>query len=287
MRYQNSIATITAALAICAQAPLLFSEADQLPRGIEKVSGDLYRFQHDEHFSLFLVTPDGIIATDPISKEVALWLKGELDRRFGLPVKYLIYSHHHPDHISGGEVFADTAVVVAQERAKIAIIENKVPTAIPQITFNDELTIHLGGKTVELTYVGRNHTDNSIVMRFPDEGVLFAVDFVPIKVLPWRDLRDSYFPDWIESLKRVEAMDFEILAPAHDELGNKADVRAVRHYMEDLHGDVSEALEEGQSLEEMKNTITLEAYKDWRRYDDFRTMNIEGVYRALSQNSRE
>ena len=287
MRYQNSIATIAAALAVCFQSSFLFSEADQPPRGIEKVSGDLYRFQNDEHFSVFLVTPDGIISTDPINKEVAEWLKVELDRRFGLPVKYLIYSHHHPDHISGGEVFADTAVVVAHERAKTAIIENSVPTAIPQITFSDELTIDLGGKTVELTYVGRNHTDNSIVMRFPDECVLFAVDFVPIKVLPWRSLRDSYFPDWIESLKRVEAMDFDLLAPAHDQLGNKADVRAIRHYMEDLYSDVSEALEDGQSLEEMKETITLEAYKDWRRYDDFRTMNIEGVYRALSQKSKE
>ncbi len=76
-------------------------------REITQVSGDLYRFRNQFHYSVFLVTPAGIIATDPINAEAAQGLKQELAKRFSQTVKYLIYSHDHADHISGGEVFAD------------------------------------------------------------------------------------------------------------------------------------------------------------------------------------
>ena len=81
-------------------------------RSIAQISGDLYRFQNNFHYSVFLVTPEGIIATDPINADGARWLKAELHKRFAQSVKYLIYSHDHVDHIAGGEVFADTAIVV-------------------------------------------------------------------------------------------------------------------------------------------------------------------------------
>ncbi len=163
--------------------------AQQAPeRSIIKITGDLYRFQNRFHYSVFLVTPAGIIATDPINADAARWLKGEIAKRFGLPVKYLILSHDHADHSSGGEVFADTALVIAHENAKKTIIGEKRPTAVPNITFSDRMTIELGGKRVELIYVGRNHSDNSIVMRFPAARALFAVDFVPVKTLAFRRL---------------------------------------------------------------------------------------------------
>ena len=253
-------------------------------RDITKIAGDLYRFQNNFHYSVFLVTPAGIIVTDPIDAEAAKWLKAELAQRFKQPIKYLIYSHDHRDHIAGGEVFADTATVVAHENAKAAIIGEKRPTAVPNVTFSDNLTIELGGKTVELLYVGRNHSDNSIVMRFPAERVLFAVDFIPVKGVAFRDFPDAYITDWIESLKRVEAMDFDVLAPGHGALGTKEDVRAYRGYMEDLHAAVLEATRAGKSVDEMKQTIKLDKYKDWFRNEEFLPLNIEGMYRRVNMH---
>src|SRR5215813_15430021 len=84
-------------------------------REITQIAGEVYRFRNNNHYSVFAVTPQGIIATDPINAEAAQWLKAELQKRFAKPVKYLIYSHDHADHISGGEVFADTAVVVGEQ----------------------------------------------------------------------------------------------------------------------------------------------------------------------------
>ncbi len=133
-------------------------------RHITKISGDLYRFQNNFHFSVFLVTKEGVIATDPINADAAKWLKQEINNQFDQPVKYLIYSHHHADHVSGGEVFAeDDATVIAHENAPAALKKDNVPTAMPSITFSEKMILELGGKKVELTYLGRNHSDNSIV----------------------------------------------------------------------------------------------------------------------------
>ena len=144
----------------------------------------------------------------------------------------------------------------------------------------------LGGKTVELIYVGRSHSDNSIVMLFSEERALFAVDIVTVKRLPYRILTDAYLPDWIDALKRVEAIDFDILVPGHGIVGVKADVADRRAYMEDLYAAVPAAARAGQSLEEMKQSITLEAYKDWGQYEAWLPLNIEGMYKQVSLHRR-
>jgi glyoxylase-like metal-dependent hydrolase (beta-lactamase superfamily II) len=259
-------------------------------REITQLAGDVYRFRNSNHYSVFAVTPQGIIATDPINAEAAQWLKAELQKRFARPVKYLIYSHDHADHIAGGEVFADTAVVVAHDNAKAAIVGERRPTAVPQVTFSDRLTLELGGTVVELSYVGRNHSDNAIVMRFPTERLLFAVDFIPVESVAFRDFPDAYIEDWIDSLKRVELMDFDVLVPGHGPLGRKDHVRQFREYMEELRGAVQKYAREGKSLEEMKQLITLPKYEKWAGYQHERPelrwfpMNIEGMYRHVQMH---
>lgn len=255
-------------------------------REITPIAGEVYRFRNNNHFSVFAVTQAGIIATDPINAEAAQWLKAELQKRFGKPVKYLIYSHDHADHISGGEVFADTAVIIAHDNAKTAIVGEKRPTAVPMVTFSDRLTIELGGTVLELTYVGRNHSDNSIVMRFPKERLLFAVDFIPVESVAFRDFPDAYMPDWLESLKRVEQMDFDILAPGHGPLGKREHVRMFRGYLEDLRGEVLQYVREGKSLEDMKQLIKLDKYAKWGGYEQMLPLNIEGMYRLVQMHRR-
>jgi len=262
-----------------------FAAAPAQPqREITPIKGDLYRFRNADHFSVFLVTPAGIIATDPIDADAARWLKAELARRFNKPVKYLIYSHDHSDHISGGEVFADTAVVIAHENARAVILGERRPTAVPDLTFSDRLTVELGGKKVELLYLGKNHSDNSIVMRFPDERALFAVDFIPVKSLPFRDFPDAYVDEWIESLKKAETLDFDILAPGHGELGRKEDMRALRAYLEELREQVLGYLRDGKSVDEIKQLVKMDKYSGWGNYKNYLPLNIEGMARHLQMH---
>lgn len=257
---------------------------DQTPtREITQIAGDLYRFQNNFHYSVFLVTSDGIIATDPINAEAAQWLKEQIAEQFNQPIKYVIYSHDHADHISGGEVFANEgAVIIAHENAKDDIIGEKRATAIPTITFETDLRIELGGKVVELSYLGRSHSDNMIVMNFPEERVLFAVDFIPTgNTLPFMTLNDSFFPDWIDALEAVEQMDFDVLAPGHGALGGVSDVSNMKDYLEDLYDAVLEQARAGKSLEETIEAVKLNEYQDWGQYEAWLPLNIEGMYTRI------
>ena len=87
--------------------------AAPVPRGIVNITGQLYRAQNNNHYTVFLVTPDGIIMSDPINRDFSRWLKQELATRFRVPVRYVLYTHHDWDHASGGAVWADTAEFIA------------------------------------------------------------------------------------------------------------------------------------------------------------------------------
>ena len=80
---------------------------------IEHLNGTIYRAMSNNAGTVFMVTDDGIVLADPINPEFAAWLKEEFARRFAVPVRYVIYSHYHWDHASGGGVFADTAHFVS------------------------------------------------------------------------------------------------------------------------------------------------------------------------------
>ena len=85
------------------------------PREIVNVKGDIYRARNNNYFALFMVTPEGIILADPINTAFATWLKEQFAERFKVPVRYVVYSHSHWDHVEGGNVFADTARFVAHQ----------------------------------------------------------------------------------------------------------------------------------------------------------------------------
>jgi len=103
---------IAAGLTMIVQAN---AQPRQPVREIIPLGDDLYRARNGNWYTIFLVTPDGIILGDPIGTEFSQWLSTELDRRFGVPVRYVVYSHSHFDHAQGGAVFRSTARFVAHE----------------------------------------------------------------------------------------------------------------------------------------------------------------------------
>ena len=113
-----------ALLSLCSLIGLVpGAEAQQKPpqRGIVNVTGQLYRAQNDNHYTVFLVTPDGIIMSDPINRDFSRWLKAEIASRFKVPVRYVLYTHRDWDHASGGVVWADTAEFVGHRNMLAAL----------------------------------------------------------------------------------------------------------------------------------------------------------------------
>jgi glyoxylase-like metal-dependent hydrolase (beta-lactamase superfamily II) len=108
------------------------AEAQQPPaRGIVNITGQLYRAQNNNHYTVFLVTPEGIIMSDPINRDFARWLKAEYATRFKVPVRYVLYTHRDWDHASGGVVFADTAEFVGHRNMLTALAP---PAGNPPLT---------------------------------------------------------------------------------------------------------------------------------------------------------
>lgn len=286
---KTKLACLAACLAALGLAQT--ATAQQEPsRSIENITGDLYRATNNNHHTAFLVTSEGIILTDPIGVDFANWLKAELAARFDVPVRYVLYSHYHDDHASGGAVFADTAELVGHENM-IPNLEAEAGNPIfanvraPDRTYSDSLTIELGGKTVQIIHALPSHSDDSSIILFPEERTVFAVDFVNVRRVPFQDLPGGTVQDWIDANRDMQArVDYDIMAGGHGAIGTKADVDDSTRYMEELLAAVAQGIEAGQSLEQLQESVLMEAYSDWGQYEAWRPGNVAGAYRSLTAN---
>ena len=316
-----------------AQERSFYQQTQYKGQEIGKLTGDVYYARMDDYVSVFLVTPEGIALVEPIGIEFATWLKTELDRRFHVPVKYVIYSHSHWDHASGGAVYADTARLIGQENMLKNIAMPPADTPLPanaraldkngdgkigpdeaqgnlktmfalydanhdgvlsgaeivrgpiefvrapDVTYTDRLTIHLGGKRVEVISRPIAHADDNTLVRFVDgANVLFASDWITVHRIPF----GAISPDEIPLVKAVADMDFEYFVCSHGALGKKADVLANLRYREELRDAVARAVAAGQTLEQAQASVLMENYKDWEFYQQQRPANVAGAYRALT-----
>jgi glyoxylase-like metal-dependent hydrolase (beta-lactamase superfamily II) len=156
----------------------------------------------------------------------------------------------------------------------------------PDLYYSDQLTITLGGKSVELHYFGRGHTDDMSVVLFPEERTIYVVDALTPKRLPFEDLDGTFLPDWLDWMRRVNALDFDIVSPGHEDLGTKADVAEQVSYFEDLIEGVSSGIAAGLSKDEIVDSVLLEDYAHMREYDNWRAANVSGAYEILISNER-
>jgi len=123
------LAALTTSLA--AQERSFYQQTDYKGQEIGKLTGDVYYARMDDYVSIFLVTSEGIVLVEPIGTEFATWLKAEMAKRFAVPVKYVIYSHSHWDHASGGAVYADTARFIGHENMLKNIAMPPANTPLP------------------------------------------------------------------------------------------------------------------------------------------------------------
>src|SRR6266581_3191361 len=272
-------AIITSALAVPAQA----QQPAPPPFATTKVTDNVYIFRYGGHQSMFIVTPAGVIATDPISERRPV--KPYIDAIQAVtkaPIKYVIYSHSHFDHIAGGKPFKDLgATFVAHQNAKARIAALKPDdVVIPDQVVDGKRNLTLGGTSLELNYVGKNHSDSTLVMRLPKEKIIFTVDWIPIPGIQFRGMADTYLPDIEDGLKKVIAMDWNTLIPGHPgaggrPTGTKDDARNELAYLQDLSAAVKKAVDEGKCYADAMRDVKLPKYESLTNYGPFLPMNIE------------
>lgn len=253
---------------------------------LEQVLGNVYRFMDDRHRSLVVVGKDAILLVDTLNTPAATWLKTELDKRFHLPVKYVVYSHNHSDHIYGAEVFQSPQTsFIAHELAKQDITMTRDATVIPTLTFTDQMTVDLGDHMVELRYHGPNDGRGSISVLVKPEKVLFVVDWIVLGRMPWQKLWSYDIQGMINSTRGVLALDFDIFVGGHGAVGDKKDVARYLSLLETLYAEVTRGVLAGKSLEELQRTIRLDDYQDLANYEEWLPLNIEGIYKRLMEES--
>jgi glyoxylase-like metal-dependent hydrolase (beta-lactamase superfamily II) len=249
-----------------------------------KVEGTdgVYIFRYQGHQAMFVVTPEGVIATDPIGERrpAAAAYIAEIRKITQAPIKYVVYSHSHFDHIAGGKPFKDLgATFIAHRNTKRLLEARKNPDIVmPDLVVDDTGgKIELGGTTLELLYLGKNHGDNSLVMRLPKEKIIFVVDFLPLSGTQFRVMADTYVPEQEESMRKILAMDWDRLIPGHPgaggrQIGNKDDVKTDLDYVTDLSAAVKEAVDAGKSYDQAIKDIKL---PKWEKLPGF-TQNLPG-----------
>lgn len=276
---QSLCSLIAAALLTLAASPVVHAQqAERPPFATTKVEGtdNVYIFRNGNHQAMFVVTSDGVIATDPIGygrpTGGQLYLD-EIRKVTDKPVKYVIYSHHHFDHIAGGKAFKDAgAKFIAHKVAKDRLALLKDPhTVLPDEAVSDKgRTLKLGGTTVELKYFGKNHSDSTLVMRLPAEKIIFVVDTLPVGQVPGRGMIDFHPLETEAFIKKVLAMDWERLIPGHpgpgDRLGTRSDVQDQLQFLEDASAEMKVLAQSGKCWDTAEKEFKLPKYESWPGY---------------------
>ena len=269
--------TIFTLLAFCLAIPA-FAQAPARPQiQTTKVDGTdgVYIFRNGNHQSIFIVTNDGVIATDPVAygrPTGGADYIAEIRKVTDKPIKYLIYSHHHYDHIAGGQAFKDAgAKILAHKQAKVRLAALKDPhTPMPDETMGNRKVIKMGGTTLELSYLGLNHSDSTLVFRLPKEKLLFVVDVLPVGTFPGRGMIDFYPLETEVFIKKVLAMDWDRLIPGHpapgDRLGTKQDVQDQLTLLQDASATVKVAAQEGKCWDAVEKETKLPKYESMPGY---------------------
>jgi glyoxylase-like metal-dependent hydrolase (beta-lactamase superfamily II) len=233
-------------------------------RSIEQVSASVYRFGSDGQFGAYILTNEGIIVVDGhyCPSGTVEWLKAELARRHNVPVKFVVLSHDHQDHICHTEVFNDTAVTIGHRKILPHILREQRISALPQITFENEMDLVLGGVKVTLLYVGPSHSDNLIHVHVPDEGVLISIDVARNSLFP--DLRDFDVHPGIEGFRRLAKLDnVDVVLPGHGPMLLRQDnFTRMADFLQTLHDRVLAEMIAGHALPDIRQRVRMDEFRD-------------------------
>jgi len=254
---------------------------------LNQIEGDLYHGNSGSHSALVLLTSEGAIVADPLNVSFAEWLKAELAERFNTTVRYVLYSHHHWDHASGGAVFADTAELVAHANM-IPALALPMPANYASADANQDGAIQAeeatgglannfermdanndGGITGEelnrdvapptQTYTGAEHTvtlGGKVVRMVHDAGSIHSTDS---SIIIFSDYNTAFGVDWLAVgafPRRLYGSDLDAWIGLSELLVSLEPARIVPGHTNHGHiGDLDDALAYAQMYRDLKSAL--------------------------------
>jgi cyclase len=219
----------------------------------------------------FVVTRDGVVMIDTPQMPTDAIKWRDIIAKHG-PIRYLINTEPHGDHFSGNCFFK--GIVVAHEGTRQAILAasavqtkerlkqtspadyalmKRFKFRPPTITLTDGMTLYVGDHTFKLFNIP-GHTPYQIAVFIPEEKVVFTSDDVFYRVQPW--LQQAVPFEWLESLKRLETLNANVLVPGHGDICDPTYLPEMRHNIQAWIDTVADAIKKGWSLQEAQEKIS-------------------------------
>jgi glyoxylase-like metal-dependent hydrolase (beta-lactamase superfamily II) len=274
-----------------------------IPVELKQVAPDLY-FLYDDLSSnaAFLVTSEGVLVIDTRQhpahgRDLIERIRKITDR----PIKWVINTHAHGDHYYGNPAFkAAGATIIAHRDTVAGMIKHEqlefrrrqaffksmnldpaeIKTILPDVTFDSRLTIELGGRKVEILYLGPGQNPGDTLVHFPHARALYIGG--PFARKNWSNL--SFTPSvdgWIALLQKIATIDVDMFLPGHGDVGTRQDVLDEAKLLADVQAEVKAALASGMSRNEMVKTLRFPQYANLRNYNRINVL-IEALHHLFT-----
>ncbi|HWY71738.1 MAG TPA: MBL fold metallo-hydrolase [Terriglobales bacterium] len=245
----------------------------------------------------FIIGDNGVLVVDTfISQTPARDLLSEIRKITNLPVKYVVNTHYHLDHVAGNAIFTEAGATVIAHRNERGWVRTEnlkffrqngaTPTAEqraqvaslvePQITYDHILEVNLGSRLVRVVYLP-GHTGGDSVVYIPDANVVFTGDLAWNQRIP--NLIDATTSAWIETLdKMMAAHPNATFIPGHGDVASVQDIRAFHDYLAALRESIQKAQAAGQSGDALTQTVLADLkpkYGAWPGFERLSPLNVQ------------
>ncbi len=267
---------------------------------VSKVGGNVYMLKGAGGNIGFSAGSDGIVLVDDQFAPLTDRIKAELKRITDKPVRFVINTHYHFDHIDGNANFQKDAPVIAHHNVRKRLESGGAPgnlssvkqelkpaarEALPILTFSQDVTIHLNGENIHVLHYPNGHTDGDSMIFFPESNVVHMGDDFVTYGFPFIDLAGGGSVEgMIEAAEYVIAKlpsDVKVI-PGHGTISNLNDVRKFVTMLKETRDVVEKAARAGKRLDHMRREKILEPWKKWS--GDFISSEafIETLYNDLT-----
>jgi cyclase len=267
---------------------------------VTKVAGNVYMLEGAGGNIGASVGDDGIVVVDdqyaPLADRIQTALKGLTDK----PVRFVINTHYHEDHTGGNSYFQKQAPIIAHDNVRkrlesggtagnggsVKFDAKPAPKdALPIITFDHDVTVHLNGEDIRALYFPAGHTDGDAVIFFPKSNVVHMGDDFVTYGFPFIDVDSGGSIDgMIDGVEKVIGQvpaDVKII-PGHGPVSSVTDVRAYLDMLKATREVVAKAIQGGQTLDQMKQAKLLDPWKKYSGQMINSDTFIETIYNSLT-----
>ena len=247
-----------------------------------KLADNVYSYAPgDGYASMFVVTTDGVIAIESANTQHAVGMLESIKSVTDKPIRYLLQSHNHWDHSSGGQPFRDAgAKILAHKEAYEWMQANPNPNMVlPDEGWEGKRKdITLGDTTIEMHYLGMSHGLGMTVFRVAQHKIAYVADVVTPKRVLFTIVPDFNINEWTRALSEIEALDFDKALFSHEGntgyIGSKSDVTENREFIQDLQGAIVAEFKKGKNFTEIPQLVKLPKYENWAMYNEWLGMNV-------------